>query len=108
VDFPAEFPYLIDYMRASLTIELVQYKGRNFRVHFTKLTWEREQEIVESIKRIIINIDNRTHRHAALRGAVLSEEEHSSIEISMVHSGSFKSQIQEIDFDAIRSKLDAA
>ena len=29
-DFPAEFPYLIDYMRQALTLEIVKKKGRLF------------------------------------------------------------------------------
>jgi len=39
VEFPSEFPYLIDYMRACLVIQLVQKKGRNFQVDFEKLEW---------------------------------------------------------------------
>ena len=46
VEFPAEFPYLIDYMRQALSIEIVEHKGRKFRVHFTKLEWERREEII--------------------------------------------------------------
>lgn len=43
IDFPSEFPYLIDYMRACLIVMLVPKKGRNFQVEFSKLEWTTQQ-----------------------------------------------------------------
>ena len=62
MDFPAEFPYLIDYMRAALSFEIISYKNSNFKVQFEILEWRRQQEIIESIKMMIMNLDNRQHR----------------------------------------------
>ena len=59
VEFPAEFPYLIDYMHAALTLEITEYKSYKYKLHFAKLTWDHEQMIIESIRVMIMNLDNR-------------------------------------------------
>ena len=67
-DFPAEFPFLIDYMRQSITIELVSKKGCNFVVIFHKLEWSMEQEIIQVIRQLMIDLENRQTREQYRQG----------------------------------------
>ena len=73
VDFPKEFPYLVDYMRAALKIVLEPKKGKQFQVIFTKLMWSEEQEILQIIRRIIIDIANRLDREKLDKNRYRSE-----------------------------------
>ena len=70
VEFPQEFPFLIDYFRQALSFSIVKSKGRNFKVIFNKLTWSHEQEIIHFIRQMIMDINNKAAYNNLSQGEI--------------------------------------
>lgn len=102
VEFPQEFPFLIDYFRQALSFSIVKSKGRNFKVIFNKLTWSHEQEIIHFIRQMIMDINNK----AAYNNLSIGEINHSDDLIGDISiAESYSARFEEFDYDKVRSQL---
>ena len=102
VEFPQEFPFLIDYFRQALSFSIVKSKGRNFKVIFNKLTWSHEQEIIHFIRQMIMDINNKV----ALNALSIDNINHSENLIDDISiAGSYSARFEEFDYDQVRSQL---
>ena len=58
LDFPADFPFLIEYMRESLKFSYLE-KTRSYKIEFKKLEWSRREDINQEIRELMAYVMNR-------------------------------------------------